>query len=82
MTGKAERLTKDGLRRLAENRRKMLAEYEELLRDVADSGVVLDDARLDYVEVQIHREVWETVTGLVGTKVKEAERPAEGPGGQ
>lgn len=34
---------------------------EELLREVAGSGVELDDPRMRYVTVQIGRETWERV---------------------
>lgn len=34
---------------------------EELLREVAGSGVELDDPRMRYVTVQISRETWERV---------------------
>ena len=40
-------------------------DLEELINEVARSGVVLDDIRLDYVEVQINRRTWEVVRRIV-----------------
>lgn len=36
----------------------------ELLRDVAESGVAFDDERIHWVEIQIDRETWRSITGL------------------
>jgi len=41
-------------------------ERNEMLRDVATSGVELDDIRLKYVVVQIDRDVWERTKALFG----------------
>lgn len=38
-----------------------VTDMEELLRDVASSGVELDDERLRYVVVQIDRQTWEAL---------------------
>lgn len=44
---------------------------EELLREVAGSGVELEDPRLRYVTVQISRETWERVRAyLPGEETK------------
>ena len=37
----------------------------DLLRDVRNSGVVLDDARLGYLEVQIDRPTWDEIREVV-----------------
>lgn len=41
----------------------------ELLRDIADSGVAFDDPRLNYVEVQIDRDVWERLIAAQPTEL-------------
>lgn len=48
-------------KRLGLTQQKLASIMEELLRDVASSGVELDDERLRYVVVQIDRQTWEAL---------------------
>ena len=48
-----------------------LATPFEILREVAGSGVVMDDERLDYVEIQIDRETWLALKRAVEPERKE-----------
>ena len=41
---------------------------EALLLEVAAAGVVLDDPRIGYVEIQIDRETWQAIRAAVGAK--------------
>ena len=41
-------------------------EAEALLLEVAAAGVVLDDPRIGYVEIQIDRETWKAIRAAVG----------------
>jgi hypothetical protein len=44
------------------------AELEDLLADIAACGVVLDDERLRYVEVQIDQDTWEHLRRITQTR--------------
>lgn len=39
---------------------------EELLEDVATSGVTFSDPRLSYVEIQMDAHLWETIQKMFG----------------
>lgn len=41
-----------------------LDQLRELICDVAASGVVFEDERLDYLEIQVDRQTWDEVCAL------------------
>lgn len=43
----------------------------ELVRDVARSGVALEDVRLDYVEIQLDKDTWAAARALLARREKE-----------
>src|SRR5690606_568610 len=45
-----------------------LDQLRELICDVAASGVVVDDARLRYVEIQVDRQTWDEVRTLAAAR--------------
>lgn len=49
--------------------RGQLERKDELLRDVANSGVAFQDLRIDYVEIQVSRETWNELAAFRGGNV-------------